>query len=59
MDIVSWNDNTSCQVNSEVIEEPVIIPLTRSMISKGNPTAAGESTPDATFANIEATRLLY
>ena len=59
MNIVPWVDSTSFQVNSKEMEEPVIIHLTRSMISKEYPAAAGGSTSDATFANIEATRLFY
>ena len=52
MDIVPWVDNTSFQFNSKMMEEPVIISLTRSMISKAYSTAAGGLTPDATFAHI-------
>ena len=52
MDIVPWVDNTSFQFNSKMMEEPVIISLTRSMISKAYSTAAGGLTPDTTFAHI-------
>jgi len=55
MEIVPWVDNTAFQVNSKLMEEAIIIPLSRSLIPQAIPIDSTLATPP-TWQNDDNTR---
>jgi len=56
MEIVPWVDNTAFQVNSKLMEEAIIIPLSRSLIPVAFPKEVPDPENIVPFENTEARR---